>query len=110
MSASLVPPVHRYSAHRYPVHRIAPIWVAITLAFVATPAIGDDRPSAIGAQSVDRLKALYLGCEQAASSGSLTGGGVMSCSMVYETLKEKAFEGEFRQIRSWLDRHSRPMG
>ena len=98
MSASLVPPVHRYSAHRYPVHRIAPIWVAITLAFVATPAIGDDRPSAIGAQSVDRLKALYLGC------------GVMSCSMVYETLKEKAFEGEFRQIRSWLDRHSRPMG
>jgi len=59
---------------------------------------------------IEKLKVIYLGCERTASAGRLDGGDAMYCSMVYEELKKKGFGGEFRHIRSWLDRQSMPLG
>lgn len=88
----------------------APLGAAIILSFGVVHAAGSDEPPLIGSMPIEQLKGVYLGCEQAARASRLNGGDVMYCSLVYEELKEKAFEGEFRRIKSWLDRHSMPMG
>ncbi|MEX0954101.1 MAG: hypothetical protein WDZ83_02685 [Rhizobiaceae bacterium] len=90
--------------------RIAPLGAALIFALGVLHAARADEPSRISSMSIDKLKGVYLGCEQAAKSGRLNGGDVMYCSLVYEELKEKAFEGEFRRIKSWLDLRSMPVG
>jgi hypothetical protein len=59
---------------------------------------------------IEELKGVYVGCEQAAAANRLDGDDVMYCSLVYEELKERAFGGEFRRIKSWLDRQKMPLG
>lgn len=59
-----------------------------------------------GAQAIDRLhpqalKLRYLGCEQAASDGTLDRSGIMSCSVVYEELKQRVFGGSFDALHAW---------
>lgn len=98
MSTRLVSRIHR-----------APLGAAIIFAFGVIHAVSDE-PSNIRSMSIDKLKGVYLGCEQAAQASRLNGGDVIYCSLVYEELKERAFEGEFRRIKSWLDLRSTPTG
>ncbi len=51
--------------------------------------------------SVAELKRVYLACDQAAADGRLTSAGVMHCSVVYESLKRRAFGGDFDRLRAW---------
>ncbi len=60
--------------------------------------------------SVERLKVIYLGCEDSATSQRLAGGDAMYCSIVYEELKERAFDGNSKKIREWLDSRSGTRG
>jgi hypothetical protein len=52
---------------------------------------------------VDELKDLYLSCERAALTGDLGTDDVMQCSLIYEQLKQRAFENDFQSIRDWTD-------
>jgi hypothetical protein len=69
-----------------------------------------DESHRIASMPIEELKGVYLGCEQAATASRLNGDDVMYCSLVYEELKAKAFGGEFRRIRAWLDRKKMPLG
>jgi hypothetical protein len=83
---------------------------AIALVLAMLQSAGADERSHISAMSIAQLKDLYVGCEQAAMASKLSGGDVMYCSLVYEELKQKAFEGDFGRIRSWRDRQLIPLG
>ncbi len=94
------------SAHLAPhIHRVAPLGAAIMFVFGVHQSAGADDQSCISSMSIDELKSVYLGCEQAATTSRLNGGGAMYCSQVYEELKDKAFGGEFRRITSFLYRN-----
>jgi len=56
----------------------------------------DDWPASA---SVAELKNAYLACDRAAMAGLLTSTGIMRCSMVYDTLKNRAFGGDFLKLR-----------
>lgn len=47
------------------------------------------------------LKRRYLDCERAASDGTLDRASVMSCSVVYEELKQRVFGGSFEALHAW---------
>jgi hypothetical protein len=51
--------------------------------------------------TVDDLKALYLACNDRALEGQLGSGGIAQCSVVYEELKQRAFEGDFERFLAW---------
>ena len=88
--------------------RVAASAAASTLLLSYASASGET--AGVEQVSVEELKANYLACEASASLGRLVGGDAMYCSIIYEELKERAFEGDFQQIRNWLDTHSDPAG
>jgi hypothetical protein len=61
--------------------------------------------SAPGALSIEQLKDFYLGCERDAAAGALATEDVMHCSIAYEELKHRAFDGDFKRIRAWTLTH-----
>jgi hypothetical protein len=52
-------------------------------------------------QRIDDLKRQYLSCSGAATRGRLSSGQIMQCSVIYETLKQQAFNGDFYQLLAW---------
>lgn len=90
------------------IHRIAVL--GVLCASVALQQASANELHRIGSMPIEELKGVYLGCEQAATASRLAGNDVMYCSLVYEQLKQKAFGGEFRLIRAWLDRQKMPLG
>ena len=57
--------------------------------------------------SVERLKSAYLECERAAVDGRLATGEIMLCSVLYEELKRRAFDGDFPRLKAWADQYLR---
>lgn len=51
--------------------------------------------------SVDELKTAYLACDDAALTSRLTHSDVMRCSVLYEQLKLRAFDGDFDKLHAW---------
>lgn len=51
--------------------------------------------------SVEELKRAYLSCSDAALGGRLNNGGIQQCSVVYEELKQRAFDGDFERLLAW---------
>jgi hypothetical protein len=49
------------------------------------------------------LKLIYLDCERMAANGDLDTSEIMKCSMIYEELKRRAFDGSFRLLKAWAD-------
>jgi hypothetical protein len=70
-------------------------------------AVGGTASATAEEQLVDQLKDSYLACEQAARSTMLSNEDAMRCSVTYEELKQRAFNGEFRLLKTWYDT-SRP--
>jgi hypothetical protein len=59
-------------------------------------------PPATSAEfTIDDLKGAYLACERATAAGKLGDAHVMECSVIYEELKQRAFGGDFRSLRTW---------
>jgi hypothetical protein len=50
---------------------------------------------------VDELKKAYLSCDRAVVKGQLGKAGVMQCSLIYEELKQRAFDGDFLKLHAW---------
>ncbi|TIM79229.1 MAG: hypothetical protein E5Y58_01595 [Mesorhizobium sp.] len=53
------------------------------------------------------LKDLYLDCEREAAAGALGTDDIMQCSIAYEELKRRAFDGNFARIRVWAETQRR---
>ena len=51
--------------------------------------------------AVDALKLEYLACHRSSMSGQLSTGGIMHCSIVYEELKHRAFDGDYDRLLAW---------
>lgn len=92
------------------IHRIASLGVAVLCASGMLQQASANESHRIASMPIEELKGIYLACEQAATASRLNGDDVMYCSMVYVELKAKAFGGEFRRIRAWLDREKMPLG
>jgi hypothetical protein len=58
---------------------------------------------------VAELKEIYLDCERRALAGFIGQADAQVCSVVYETLKDRAFDGSFSKLREWyLKQHVAP--
>jgi hypothetical protein len=51
--------------------------------------------------AVEDLKRAYLLCERMATLERLNHEAIMSCSVVYEQLKQRAFGGDFEKMLAW---------
>jgi len=74
------------------------------LCLIAGGAFAAPDPAQIGGPRqapVEELKVTYLKCNREALAGRLDRGTIMSCSIVYEALKEKAFDGDFARLLTW---------
>lgn len=61
-------------------------------------------PSANSADgSIEGLKRAYLACEVEAAASRLGDGDAMQCSIIYEELKQRGFDGDFRSLRTWYE-------
>ena len=67
----------------------------------ADGADGAAPPEAMDVVHPESLKLRYLQCEQAASQSPLDAPMVMSCSVVYEELKQRVFGGSFDALHAW---------
>ncbi|HEX2198987.1 MAG TPA: hypothetical protein VHG88_10250 [Burkholderiales bacterium] len=74
--------------------------IAAMLVSMNTP-VAHSQPSDAAAVPIEELKNVYLSCNQAASDGRLDTAHIMYCSMVYEELKRRAFEGDFDRLLAW---------
>lgn len=52
----------------------------------------------------EQLKRLYLDCSDAALGGALGSEGIAFCSMAYETLLRRVFQGDFVALLAWSRR------
>lgn len=50
---------------------------------------------------IEELKLAYRYCNREALAGHLDGAAAMGCSLVYEALKRRAFEGDFDRLLAW---------
>jgi hypothetical protein len=75
--------------------------VVLSTPVFSTPALGQVADEEIEALSVEHLKQVYLVCEREDVRGGLDSGSVAQCSIVYERLKQRAFEGDFERLFAW---------
>jgi hypothetical protein len=52
---------------------------------------------------IDQLKHVYLACEREAAKGGLDTSEIMQCSVLYEELKRRAFDSNFKLLKTWAD-------
>lgn len=82
--------------------------VALMVALIAFT-IGSAEPGnadPVQVPSVEPLKEMYIECEQRALSQLLPSGDIARCSEVYETLKLRAFGGDWIRLRDWFQNRS----
>jgi hypothetical protein len=83
-------------------------WIRIAAPCVAMVlSAGGGASASTEMQSVNQLKDSYIACENAARSTMLRREDAMQCSIIYEELKQRAFNGDFRLLKIWYDT-SRP--
>ena len=72
-----------------------------TSAADATVAAGGAPAQPMDVAHPESLKLRYLRCERAARQHPLDGTAIMSCSVVYEELKQGVFGGSFDALNAW---------
>lgn len=65
---------------------------------------GETAATALDALPERCLRALYLRCSDEAIAGRLSRGGIAGCSVVYQTLLERSFGGDFLALLAWSRR------
>jgi hypothetical protein len=66
-----------------------------------TLVVAQDRRTNLNDLTLDQLEEVYLSCERAATGGELSTAGIMQCSIIYEELKWRAFDGDFDKLLAW---------
>jgi hypothetical protein len=77
--------------------------VAMLMLVASAPsmAYGESAGRELDGAPIDALKRAYLFCSRAAVEGRLDTGAIMQCSVVYEELKRRAFDGDFDKLIAW---------
>ena len=76
--------------------------VVLPTVLTASPNVqGESRRATHDELPIATLKRAYLACDDAAMQRRLDGADAMQCSMVYEALKRRAFDGDFGQLLAW---------
>lgn len=76
---------------------------AIILGSVA-PSYGDTHAK----MSVAALKHAYLECESRALTRQIATAEVAQCSLIYEELKIRAFDSDWKLLRKWTQQNLKP--
>lgn len=84
------------------VHRAG---IVMLVALAPAWAVGQADESRVKTMTVDELKSLYLACDRAAMRGLLGSAAIAQCSVIYEELKRKAFDGDFEKLLAWSRLH-----
>jgi hypothetical protein len=71
-----------------------------TVLFVLLGSLSIDAFAA-DAPAIDTLKSQYVACERRAADALLGFGDAARCSSIYETLKQRAFDGDARRLFAW---------
>ena len=75
---------------------------ALALAAIAAPAFATPLDVTYPSQpSVAELKVYYLECDRLASGVVLDFGTAAHCSVVYEALLQRGFDGRFDELLAW---------
>lgn len=69
-----------------------------------TPAAGLGPEQQLDGSHAQVLKRRYVECERAAGDGTLDHAAVLSCSVVYEELKQRVFGGSLDALHAWWRR------
>lgn len=87
-------------------HPLLKLFVMPLVAATALQAVAQTDPwnagrMQVAAMSVERLKAVYLACDRAATQHVLPPGVAQHCSLVGEELKQRHFDGSFDKLIEW---------
>lgn len=66
-----------------------------------TPPIAEARPMMLPQTTADVLKREYLKCDRAAAEGRLDMLSAVRCSLLYEELRDRVFDGDFDALLAW---------
>jgi len=75
--------------------------VLVNCALLSPSRAGPPTDVALQQLPMTELKAIYLGCERSAMRGLLGPGEAMSCSIAFEELKRRVFDGDFANFLKW---------
>ena len=70
-------------------------------AFVSTASTAQPDRSHLATLTVDKLKLMYLECDRRARQTMLGSAEAAHCSMAYEELKQRGFDGDFGRLLAW---------
>jgi hypothetical protein len=70
-------------------------------ALSSVTAFGQSESSDKKQLTVAELKTIYLDCDRDVMRGLLGGAEAKACSVVYEELKKRAFDGDFDKFLAW---------
>jgi hypothetical protein len=80
----------------------AAVGIAVAVCALASSAVADLASQHLApCQEIRALKLAYLRCEQAAQTGRLQTSAIAHCSLVYDELKDRAFDGDYARLRAW---------
>jgi len=75
-------------------------------ALSSAPAFGKSESGEKKQLTVAELKTIYLNCDRNAMRGILGSSETAACSIVYEELKKRAFDGDFEKLLVWSQAQS----
>lgn len=91
-------------------HQIRFVALILCAALSSAPAFGKSENSDKKQLTVAQLKTIYLTCDRDAMRGLLGSPEMAACSMVYEELKKRAFDGDFEKLLAWSQAQSSANG
>ena len=81
----------------------AALLVAASLVAVAPPAAAQ---ASLGAElRMAELEKAFWACDHAATVGRIDSGTASTCSVLYETLKQRKFNSDFNAMLAWWRQH-----
>ncbi|MCL4799280.1 MAG: hypothetical protein KJ025_06810 [Burkholderiales bacterium] len=101
MSTAPVPAATRAESTRRVLALAVGLASAALVVSTAPAAHAESRAAAPEDLRIDELKRVYLSCNSAALRGRLDTAAVRQCSVVYEALKRRAFDGDFGKLLAW---------
>ena len=87
-------------------HKTRCVALILCAALSSGTAFGKSESSDKKQLTVAELKTIYLNCDRNAMRGMLGSAEMAACSIVYEELKKRAFDGDFEKFLVWSQAQS----
>ncbi|MEO8187473.1 MAG: hypothetical protein ABI580_08955 [Burkholderiaceae bacterium] len=89
-------------------HKTRYVAMILCTALTSVTAFGQSESGDKKQLTIAELKTIYLDCDRDTMRGLLGGDGAKACSVVYEELKNRAFDGDFDKFRAWSRAQNTP--